>query len=832
MSTYSENFDTLVVGSKPAGWTNVGGNYQVTTTAPLSAPNACKDVSNTNGAVAFFNHVANVTGPKVNIGVRYDQTVVVGGGEALYNCVIRSDLADQNGYLIDLGTSGSIILKKKVNGAYFTVATQTGVTPALTNGLQLSVRVEIQNATIKVKIWTYNTSEPGSPQATFNDGTFVLPGYVGVRTIIGGGDTVSSIDNLSIYDLAYKALPSDVSWYDANVTSSLFTTSAMSTNVSANNDPVGAWVDQSTNGVNLTCLNANRGSYLTDSFPMQGGAAIPAVYFSSQITQLLGTLSFNTNNFTVLAAVINQPAGTVFATNMGVFAPTGAATFFNVYISQQGGIAYYDGTANQGPYFAQGPTITGIIVDPTAGQTMYQYTRSSNNPTPTASNPATGFVIGQTAAGGGNSQGLLKAISVLIICPRALTANEYNDVSVWLRNKVELPPDSRNLIILDGNSITSSSNAATYADGYPYRFWQDVNTGLSGNDRFQVRDVSWPGAFTTEITATQGQRYSQFLGNTIRTIEAVYYWEITNEVALGGVSGPTAYASCIDYYAKARAIGATRILAGTMLPRQALSSVETARISCNNSMRTLPATVCDILVDYGNNPVMGQPGDQNNTTYYGGDQIHPNSTGHGVLLGMLDTAFAPIAAFQPGVLTIGATSSTTIAMTWTAASGAGGSITYQAQRSLDGFTGWANTSGGTSSPFTNTGLTPNTTYYYRIACTDSAQPGSPVYTAVKSGSTAVVNPPTTAPVVTVAYVLGVPTYTFTTPATATAVTIQRVVGGITTTITTSGTSPFQDLGYTGATPSAYIFFGTNSGGAGPSTTVGLGSGSGAGIWWW
>lgn len=184
-----------------------------------------------------------------------------------------------------------------------------------------------------------------------------------------------------------------------------------------------------------------------------------------------------------------------------------------------------------------------------------------------------------------------------------------------------------------------------------------------------------------------------------------------------------------------------------------------------------------------------------------------------------------------GTQSPGGVTNSTATWSFTAATGATGSVTNQGQISTDGVT-YSDVGGATSSPYIATGLAAATLYYGRTKQTDSAAPGSPVYTNVVTQTTSAGGAPTTAPVVTEAYVSGIPTYTFTTPAGATAVTIQRVVGGVTTTITTSGSSPFQDLGYNGAPPSAYIFFGTNTSGAGPSTTVQMGSGGGNGIWWW
>ena len=62
-----------------------------------------------------------------------------------------------------------------------------------------------------------------------------------------------------------KSISGLVGWWDASVTSSLAQLSTGSTAVSADNDPVGYWADQSGNGRNLTqATNNNRPTYNTN----------------------------------------------------------------------------------------------------------------------------------------------------------------------------------------------------------------------------------------------------------------------------------------------------------------------------------------------------------------------------------------------------------------------------------------------------------------------------------------------------------------------------------------------------------------------------------------
>ncbi len=83
---------------------------------------------------------------------------------------------------------------------------------------------------------------------------------------------------------------------------------------------------------------------------------------------------------------------------------------------------------------------------------------------------------------------------------------------------------------------------------------------------------------------------------------------------------------------------------------------------------------------------------------------------------------APGAAAPPTGLAATAISTTQISLTWNASSGA---ASYKVQRSPDGVTGWTQiaTPGGTS--YTDSGLAPATTYYYRVLATNTLGDSAP-----------------------------------------------------------------------------------------------------------
>jgi hypothetical protein len=88
------------------------------------------------------------------------------------------------------------------------------------------------------------------------------------------------------------------------------------------------------------------------------------------------------------------------------------------------------------------------------------------------------------------------------------------------------------------------------------------------------------------------------------------------------------------------------------------------------------------------------------------------------------SATTPLTA---GALTLTGTTVTTASLSWTNSTGGVGSVSQQLQRKTGSGGTYADVSGATSSPKTDTGLSNDTVYYYRVRYTDSDSPASVVY---------------------------------------------------------------------------------------------------------
>src|SRR5207244_11734088 len=112
-----------------------------------------------------------------------------------------------------------------------------------------------------------------------------------------------------------------------------------------------------------------------------------------------------------------------------------------------------------------------------------------------------------------------------------------------------------------------------------------------------------------------------------------------------------------------------------------------------------------------------------------------NAVVSGIFLGGAAAAPAP-----PTGLSASAVNASQIGLSWTASSNA---TSYKIQRSPDGSTGWTQVGTSTTTSFTDSGLSPATTYFYRVIASNNAGDSAP--SASASATTANLLPYAQAP---------------------------------------------------------------------------------------
>ncbi|TMF32017.1 MAG: fibronectin type III domain-containing protein, partial [Chloroflexi bacterium] len=94
----------------------------------------------------------------------------------------------------------------------------------------------------------------------------------------------------------------------------------------------------------------------------------------------------------------------------------------------------------------------------------------------------------------------------------------------------------------------------------------------------------------------------------------------------------------------------------------------------------------------------------------------------------------PTAPAPPTGVNASAVDTSHITISWTASAGA---TSYKVQRSPDGSSGWAQVGTSSATSFTDSGLTPSTTYFYRVIAGNSIGDSAPSTVASATTGTAV-----------------------------------------------------------------------------------------------
>lgn len=104
------------------------------------------------------------------------------------------------------------------------------------------------------------------------------------------------------------------------------------------------------------------------------------------------------------------------------------------------------------------------------------------------------------------------------------------------------------------------------------------------------------------------------------------------------------------------------------------------------------------------------------------DTVHPSTAGAATLAQEIDavlTANAP-SGVTAGTLSVDSKTNTTVTLSWTDATGGTPPYTYDIEQSPQGAETWTTVATDVTSPYTVTGLSPNTAYDFRLKVTDSA----------------------------------------------------------------------------------------------------------------
>lgn len=176
-----------------------------------------------------------------------------------------------------------------------------------------------------------------------------------------------------------------------------------------------------------------------------------------------------------------------------------------------------------------------------------------------------------------------------------------------------------------GDSITDASTGGTWPAAIAAAL---SSTGT--NDGVSSRGWNYGAGSSTLIElgpTVDGHLASLSSGCSSPTL---FLFAGTNDIALNASTGAQTYGFFQTYIAARIASGwnATRMVVVTMLPR---NSTDTNRASYNTALIGGAVTYGYRLSRLDLDPNIGCTGCNLNTTYYTGDQIHPNATGQQII---------------------------------------------------------------------------------------------------------------------------------------------------------------------------------------------------------
>ena len=175
----------------------------------------------------------------------------------------------------------------------------------------------------------------------------------------------------------------------------------------------------------------------------------------------------------------------------------------------------------------------------------------------------------------------------------------------------------------DGDSITNGQGLNELGQRYP----SQAEVPLSINDSFA--NVAVNGATSANVIGHLSTAVTPQLTSWASTNGPVIYTlMIGADDIFNGVTPATVYSNIQSICSTVTAVGSTKFVIFTVLPASTVN--ETNRQSLNTLIRN--GGSCSMTVaDVGNDPTIGQAGDDTNTTYYQADQVHPTAAGQQIV---------------------------------------------------------------------------------------------------------------------------------------------------------------------------------------------------------
>lgn len=399
----------------------------------------------------------------------------------------------------------------------------------------------------------------------------------------------------------------------------------------------GGWstlTDQTGNTLSATnATQANMPVFYADVLP-NGQRAVAFDGYNTTVKSLTLPAGLSTSTQALTVIMICMPRLNCFAQaywEMGTSAPNTQQAF---YSSTQLKIGY----AGTGTTIGNAKTTPTIMAVSFGSSSITVYNDEQTLATP-ANNPA------HTNAGGllGNidyASGFAGAYDLLglIVMSAAITAAQWATIKAAAYAQFNLQPQLKNNLIVAGDSIGAGYNGVN-TNSLPWFRALQYQMAAAGTP-ISIVNNSTPSQTLALIVASPTV---YFTGSIIAGKNNIVLFQAgTNDMALASATPAAILASLQTGIAAARAAGASKVGAMTILPRPNLGTfTEVNRQAYNALVRS--SSGADFIIDVGADPVMGAAGADLSATLYYTDNVHPLAPlGYSYLANDLYTALKPI----------------------------------------------------------------------------------------------------------------------------------------------------------------------------------------------
>lgn len=381
-----------------------------------------------------------------------------------------------------------------------------------------------------------------------------------------------------------------------------------------------SWTDSSGNSNTATCstncpvVKRNAFSEYPAAMFFNGGMGFPAFtvpgrdYTAFIIHRHKGTHvgAGSTGNST--QALLKMAGST---SSSEVYLPLDDASYFTQNISTRARLWVYKGgaiTSDPNLYVQlwNGPSMAGVRHN---ASEVRAYTEDGRNWLPVLGAPVNEALTANSLGSAGVAFPFVGEIYEVAIFNRALADTEMLSMTAYFNNRYGMYRPRNTQIIFDGNSQFMGFEM------------QDSIPGLIDEAlgfKYQIRNESVGGMRTETMDDNAILVIGPYYDPAQLNILVVN--EIINDLRF--TDATTAYNNLVSYCSGRRTQGWKVIVTTAHAVKVLDAYTDAKRLAVNTNVRTNWATFADRLADVGADSLLGDAGDQTNTTYYQADELH------------------------------------------------------------------------------------------------------------------------------------------------------------------------------------------------------------------